>query len=234
MISTDAAAVGHQTKLLNTHGVQDVRWRNGSWSGKDMARVFEQHLQAIPSDHYLMTPDVDELYEYPCHLDLEKEDAWCAHMRDALAPDGMLADPTSNPSLEQQFPRWCYVRQHVRRDLTVQKPTLLRATSLKRGARRRMEWPHKLLGEQCKRTGWFAHLTMTRDQLALAERKAADKAADKLASGFVYYQRMHAFLLKANSTNVINHPFCRPNGFLMREQYWPPCGAAGTLNCTAE
>jgi hypothetical protein len=131
-------------------------------------------------------------------------------MRDALAPNGMLAPVRESPTLAEQFPNSCYMRQHVRNDLTVQKLILLRTTTLKSGRRRRAMWPHMLWpedGSRCTVTGMFGHYTMTPDQIPLTAFKAADKLQQN--PRHTYYPDLLAFLELANRTDVRNHSYCK-------------------------
>ena len=234
-ISRDAASVASFTAQLRASGVHDVRWVNKSWSSVDMPRMVDAALRALPPDHYLISPDLDEFYTYPCDLGLDRNDAWCAFMRDPIAPDGMLATIQPDVPITRQFPSFCYSRQHLRDGpTTVQKPTLIRATSLATGRVRSMDGPHLLAhGERCSLTGWYSHYTMTREQLSLSSVKQRDKLAVGQRGGATYYQKVHQLLLLANHTDVRSHPLCAPHGFRHRGQYWPPCKSREVSACRA-
>ena len=98
-----------------------------------MTRVMDAKLRSMPPDHYLISPDLDEFYTYPCDLALHRNDAWCAFMRDPIAANGKLSSVQPDVPITQQFPYVCYLRQHLRDGpTTLQKPTLIRATGLRR------------------------------------------------------------------------------------------------------
>ena len=122
--------------MLHAEGVHNLSLVFNAMVGGDIEHVRNKALADLPGDHYLIAPDVDEFYEYDCDLGLNQRDAWCAMMRDRLAPDGKLARVELQPSLAEQFPHLCYVRQHLR-PMSTQKPILVRVATLPTGGRKR-------------------------------------------------------------------------------------------------
>ena len=72
-------------RLLRAEGPFNVTLQLNPMKSGDIERLRNAALAAMPADHYLVAPDVDEFYEYECDLGLGTHRAWCAMMRDRLA-----------------------------------------------------------------------------------------------------------------------------------------------------
>ena len=110
-------------------------------------------LRALPSGAWITSPDVDELYHYPCSRMgwlAEHFDLFCGHMEDMLAANGgleALRFGPGAPDIQVQYPHRCRIRAsswggHLR-GFTATKVVLARVhPSALRGAARQFRNVH--------------------------------------------------------------------------------------------
>mgnify|MGYP001498551604 CR=1 FL=1 len=73
---------------------------------KTAQRALPTLLRALPEDAWAATPDVDELYHYPCaslpRLIEQGIDLFCGYMEDMLADSGGLERLRAQPDIQAQ------------------------------------------------------------------------------------------------------------------------------------
>ena len=73
------------------------------------------HIRTLPSDAWFILADSDELFAYPCNLPslvrAHGEITFAGSMTDRLALDGTIAPVRATPTLGEQYPLECRLRQ---------------------------------------------------------------------------------------------------------------------------
>ena len=80
-------------------------------------------------------------------------------------------------------------------------------------------------------TGYFAHYTLTIEQLEISRRKRVDAMLNPTI--WNDYQRILRFMEHAATHNVGQHAWCRPSNFVERDMYWPSCTRESRADCVA-
>ena len=106
-------------EMLHTDGAAQSRLVTAAYNDSFKLQLINGHLASLPEDAWAMTPDVDELYHYPCsslpRLVSRGADLFCGIMEDMLAQSGGLERLEPQPSLQAQYPHRCRVRPFLKR-----------------------------------------------------------------------------------------------------------------------
>eukprot|EP00966_Prymnesium_polylepis_P055114 1274328-Prymnesium_polylepis.1 len=77
-------------------------------------------VRRLPKSGYLIQPDIDDFFGFPDDMQARLADSkhgqvFCATMVDRMASSGMVTELKAVPSLEEQYPLPCWVRQGLSR-----------------------------------------------------------------------------------------------------------------------
>ena len=118
-------------ELANGSASMDLLRRSGAhpilFSSKDhrhhIARLNDE-VRLLPIGSWVMTPDLDEHYHFPCEQPPHKYSMaqlvrkgftqFCGFMEDMLSESGVLEPIAAEPPIEEQYTRRCRVRQIAR------------------------------------------------------------------------------------------------------------------------
>jgi hypothetical protein len=177
-------------------------------------------VNSLPNASYVIHADIDELFVYPCWLQEQLarrgDEIFCAEMQDRLSQSGRITPLADTPSIHAQYPKTCYLRQHILKTAAVSKIVLMKV-SQKSGARRWFLDSHhvtgyRLSGMRCRALGYFDHFTLTAEQLALTRRKLAKGSPFKAVQRKrVLYEQVQEFMDKfaAPHGDATQHKWCR-------------------------
>ena len=89
-------------EMLHTRGMTQSRLVTAAYNDSFKLQLINDHYASLPEDAWAMTPDVDELYHYPCtslpRLVSRGADLFCGIMEDMLAHRYPYPYPNPNPS----------------------------------------------------------------------------------------------------------------------------------------
>ena len=89
-------------EMLHTRGMTQSRLVTAAYNDSFKLQLINDHYASLPEDAWAMTPDVDELYHYPCtslpRLVSRGADLFCGIMEDMLAHRYPYPNPNPNPS----------------------------------------------------------------------------------------------------------------------------------------
>lgn len=185
--------------LHHLHSQGAIRSRTVPHRYNDSYRlsIVNQFLHELPHHAWILTPDVDELYHYPCRalpkLVNARKDLFCGVMEDMLATSGGIEELRAHPDIHAQYPHRCRVRSFLRR-FNVYKIVLARVRPESLGGRPRQfrsvhaftttnatktsrdcHAPNRPLSGVSTRVnvGPLSHYSLTRQQVIHAMKKAA-------------------------------------------------------------
>merc|ERR1719335_1189637 len=72
-------------------------------------RAVNSFIRTLPNDAWVVYPDLDEFFEYPCSVleNLDRQIDFQGIMMDRIGPGFTLPSITTTPSIEEQFPLSC-------------------------------------------------------------------------------------------------------------------------------
>ena len=154
-----------------------VRLVNVTYSERLRLDLINAEIARLPRDAWVIVADVDEFFQFPCSLELmmrtRRDELYCAEMQDRLAMSGQITPIAAYPSLEEQYPLACYLRQHYWQHVPqppLSKIVLMKAFAAAAGQPRALLDSHHLTtfkrwGMRCRALGYFHHYTLTREAL---------------------------------------------------------------------
>ena len=105
-------------RYLHAHGAVQSRLMTTRYNDTYKLSLINSLLRALPEDAWAATPDVDELYHYPCaslpRLIEQGIDLFCGYMEDMLADSGGLERLRAQPDIQAQYPHRCRVRAFLK------------------------------------------------------------------------------------------------------------------------
>ena len=132
-------------------------------------------MDSVPKDDFFIYADVDEHFDYPCHINLgniHKYKCMVGKMIDQVASNGNMSIARESPWLVDQFPMQCNVRTHAMGPRLNLYKTIITTVGGGIYPRRRFRSTHTPNGS-CTATGAVRHYSMTGQQMANnAERKS--------------------------------------------------------------
>lgn len=154
-------------------------------------------LRKLPPRAWITTPDVDELYHYPCNvlpklITAHNIDLFCGIMEDMLGKSGGIEQLHLHPDIQTQYPHRCRVRSFLRH-FNVYKIVLARVRPVSLGGNPRQfrsvhaftttaatntsrdcHMPNRPLNANSTRVnvGPLSHYSLTREQVFHAINKA--------------------------------------------------------------
>ena len=142
--------------------------------------LINQRIAALPAGSWFVYADVDELFDYPCSLEVFTRRSVCllGVMWDQLAADGNITELAGAPDLSLQFPLQCRVRTTLARHMNPHKVILHRVDGRESGElhrHRRIMFrnTHAVNSSQCGVLGISRHYILTTRQMASNAQKAA-------------------------------------------------------------
>ena len=100
-------------ELLRQRGVAQVQTVQTPFNDALKLELINRYMRELPHDAWITTPDVDELYDFPCFSMRslsQRFDLMCGVMEDMLAASGGLEPLRDDRDIEAQFPYRCRVR----------------------------------------------------------------------------------------------------------------------------